>query len=131
VKKIQFNKYAETLFAHPTFLNGVNVERVTLVKVKLTDFGLGNPCSFQEFINRTAILGLRLCPLYLGAYLRLEYLDQPIGPYLTIASDKPENDENFPNGFYVRNHDNSLWLRGYRADDVCEWPIDNEFIFLK
>ncbi|MNL13979.1 hypothetical protein D3C87_1349040 [compost metagenome] len=128
---IQFNKYADILFEHPLFAPPDNVERVSLVKVKLSDFDLSNPCSYQEFTNRALAAGLKLCPLYLAGFLRLNFIDQPEGPYLTIASAKPENDENFPNGFYLRNHENSLWLRGYRADDFCEWPDDNEFIFLK
>jgi hypothetical protein len=58
-------------------------------------------------------------------------LEQPEGSYLTVASDRPESDENYPNGFYVRNFNTTLWLRGYRAADFCEWPLDNEFLFLK
>jgi hypothetical protein len=54
--------------------------------------------------------------LYLAAFLRLDYLDQASGPYLTIASIKPEIDENFPNGFYLRSFENVLWLRVYKAD---------------
>jgi hypothetical protein len=82
-------------------------------------------------INRALNHGLRLCPLYLGAFLRLEYPDQPEGPYLTIASPRPENDESFPTGFYIRNIDRSLWLRGYRVEGACDWPQDNEFVFLE
>ncbi len=127
---IQFNKYAEILFDHPQFSPNKTNIKVKLIKVSLSDFGLSNPCSFQELTRRASLLGLRSCPLYLGAFLRLEYIDQPAGPYLTIASVKPENDENYPNGFYIRNFEDSLWLRGYRADDFCEWPAENEFIFI-
>lgn len=92
-----------------------------LVKVKLSDLRLNNPCSFQDVCDRASNLG----------FLRLEYLDQPEGPYLTIASPQSENDENYPTGFYIRNFENSQWLRGYRAIGVAEWPMDNEFTFLK
>jgi len=128
---IRFNKYADILFDHPSFSPGDKAEKVQLIKVKLSDLHLGNPCPFQEIISKGINLGLRLCPLYLGAFLRLKYLDQPQGPYLTIVSAKPENDENYPNGFYIRNFENALWLRGYRTTGNCEWPINNEFIFLK
>lgn len=126
---IQFNKYAEILFDHPQFSPSIKSEKVKLVKVKLSDFNLDNPCSFQEMVKQAAESGLKLCPLYLGAFLRLEFLEQPPGPYLTIASARSDNDGNDPNGFYLRNIENSLWLRGYRADDFCEWPSENEFIF--
>lgn len=59
--------------------------------------------------------------------MRLECLAQPEGPYLTVASAKPEDDDAYPNGFYIRNNENALWLRGYRADDLREHPKDNEF----
>lgn len=130
-KGIQFNKYANLLFEHHLFAPENKIEKVKLVKVKHSDFGLDDLFSYQEFVNRASAEGLRTCPLYLAAFLRLEYLDQPEGPYLTIATIKPESDENYPNGFYIRNHENSLWLRGYRADDLCEHPKGNEFVFLK
>ena len=128
---IQFNKYANILFEHHSFSPGPRSETARLVKVKLSDLHLNSPCSFQDIRNRASRSGLGLCPLYLGAFLRLEYLDQSEGPYLTIASPQPENDENYPTGFYIRNFENSLWLRGYRAMGESEWPVDNEFIFLK
>ncbi len=126
---IRFNKYAEILFDHTQFSPNEKNEKVKLVKVKSSDFNLDNPCSFQEMVKRATASGLKLCPIYLAAFLRLEYLEQPAGLYLTIASAKLENDEDYPSGFYLRNIENSLWLRGYRADDFCEWPAENEFIF--
>ncbi len=76
------------------------------------------------------MLDLKLCPLYLAAFLRLEYLNQPAGPHLTIASNKPEMNEAYPNGFYIRNFENVLWLRGYKADSFAGWPGENEFVFI-
>ena len=88
-------------------------------------------CSFEKFSNRATDLGLKLCPLYISAFLRLEYLDQADGPYLTVASNKPENNEDFPNGFYLRNFENTLWLRGYKANGFDGWLGTNEFIFIQ
>ncbi|MFN9068911.1 MAG: helicase, partial [Bdellovibrionales bacterium] len=78
---IQFNKYAHALFEHPQFSPPSEVEKVSLVKVTLSDLGLNDTCSAEKFSNRAAVLGLKLCPLYLAAFLRLEYLNQPDGPY--------------------------------------------------
>jgi hypothetical protein len=128
---VRFNKYAHALLDHPSFSPGRQTEKVTLVKVKLSDLSLSSPCSYQAILDRASGLGLRLCPLYLGAFLRLEYLDQPEGPYLTIASPRLESDEDHPTGFYVRNFNHSLWLRGYRAVDEADWPAENEFVFMK
>lgn len=128
---VQFNKYAEILFEHPQFMPTEKIENKKLVKVNLADLNLSNPCSFQEIINHASALNLKLCPLYLAAFLRLEYLDQPTGPYLTIASNNLSKDENYPIGFYIRKLDNIFWLRGYNVDGVCEWPTENEFVFIK
>jgi hypothetical protein len=127
---IQFNQYAKILFEHPNFLPTANAENVELVKVSLPVLGLEDSCSLQDFSNRASELGLKLCPLYLAAFLRLEYLNQPEGRYLTVASLQPDKDENFPNGFYLRNYENALWLRGYRADGFSGWPENNEFVFM-
>ena len=128
---IQFNQYANILFDHPQFSPPTEGEKVKLVKVTLSTLELSDSCSFEEFSNRASVLGLKLCPLYLAAFLRLNYLDQADGPYLTIATNKPETDKNFPNGFYLRNIENVLWLRGYKADGFDGWPGTNEFIFIK
>lgn len=128
---IQFNDFTQILFESSSFSPGGESEKVQLVKVKLSDLGLTNPCAFQTIVDKALSLGLRLCPLSLGASLRLDYLDQPEGPYLTIASKKPEQHEYYPSGFYLRNSDGSLWLRGYLATGDTEWPVENEFVFLK
>jgi hypothetical protein len=128
---IQFNKYAHTLFEHPAFLPDSKITEVQLVKIKFSDLNLSNPCSYKAILEQALKLNLKLCPLYLAAFLRLQFLDQAEGPYLTIASEKPIDDDNYPNGFYVRKLDGILWLRGYRAEGDCEWPNENEFIFLK
>jgi len=127
---IRFNDYAKTLFEHPAFSPDGSTEKVNLVKVKPSELGLHNPYSLEAAVSRASDLGLRPCPLYLAAFLRLEYLDQPEGAYLTVASPRPESDENHPCGFYLRNFENSLWLRGYRAMGECDHPASNEFLFL-
>ncbi|MGZ3651208.1 MAG: hypothetical protein ACXVB9_09460 [Bdellovibrionota bacterium] len=128
---IQFNAYAKTLFENPAFAPDGPIERLRLVKVKPPELGLQNPYSLEKAIGEASRLGLTPCPLYLGAFLRLDYLDQPEGPYLTIASSRLESDENYPTGFYVRNFEKSLWLRGYRALGECNHPVNNELVFLK
>ncbi len=130
-KRVQFNRYAEVLFEHPAFVPTAKSERVKLVKVGLPDLCLSNPCSLQAIIDKAASLGLRYCPLFLAAFLRLRYLAQPEGPHLTVASLKPENDENYPCGFYLRVFNNAIWLRGYRTSGEAGWPTGNEFVFIK
>jgi hypothetical protein len=128
---IKFNDYAQALFLLPAFSPTKDAETAELVRVKFSDLNLNVPCAMESILQRAASLGLKPCPLYLGAFLRLQYPDQPEDGYLTVASARPESAENFPTGFYLRNYENSLWLRGYRSSGASEWPLDNEFIFLK
>lgn len=129
-QNISFNDYGFTLFEHPDFTPSIEIEKVKLVKLSLNELNLNHNCSFEDFVQRASEFNLRLCPLYLAAYLRLEYLEQVEGPYLTIASNKPKG-PNLPNGFYLRNFENKLWLRGFKADGFTGWPEDNEFVFIK
>jgi hypothetical protein len=128
---IRFNDYAKTLFEHRAFAPHGLIEIVSLVKMKPSELGLTNPYSMENAVLKASSLGLRPCPLHLAAFLRLQYLDQPEGPYLTLASAPLESDENYPTGFYVRNFENSHWLRGYRAIGECDHPADKCLVFLK
>lgn len=127
---VQFNEYAKILFKHPSFDPDSVTTKAILVKAKPFDLGIENPYSIEKIIEAASNFGLSPCPLYLAAFLRLEYIDQPEGPYLTIASNRLETDENYPTGLYLRNLEGLLWLRGFRAIGECDHPTDNEFIFL-
>ena len=127
---VRFNRYAEELFQHPSFQPESPAEKAQLVKVSCLDLPINTAHYSVEILKGASKLGLKPCPIYLAPFLRLAYLDQPDGPHLTIAAEKPEpGNEIFPSGFYLRNHENHLWLRGYRASDDYEWPADSEFIF--
>jgi hypothetical protein len=126
---VKFNAYAERLLAHPSFA-ALDLGSYHVTKMSVRDLGLSAPSTFAEIVSRAESRGVRLCPLGLAAPLRLAYLDQPAGPYFTIASAMPEVSEDFPNGFYLRNFEGSLWLRGYRASADWEFSPESEFGFL-
>jgi hypothetical protein len=128
---VEFNDYAKTLFEHPDFAPTQTTEKVTITQLSLSTLQLDSPCSFEAIAARASDLGLQLCPLYLAAFMRMEALDRPEGPYLTIASPRPEKDEAYPTGFYLRNIAGVSWLRGYRVQGEAEWPVENEFVFVK
>jgi len=128
-KNIQFNKYANLLFDDPSFAPSNTVEKIKLYKVSLVDLGLTKPSIYGDIASRAEELGLKLCPLVLAAYLRLEYLEQPEGPYLKVASPKVGISDDYPRGFYLRHIDKTLWLRGFCASDDWEYQLDMEFIF--
>jgi len=128
---INFNNYAEILFDDPKFIIGKEINSLSLVKVTCCDLGFSKPPYYKNIVSVASSMGLRECPLSLGAFLRLEYLDQKEGPYLHIASKKTKDDEEYPNGFYLRNNEGKLWLRGYRASHDYEFPLDEEIVFIR
>lgn len=126
---IQFNAYAKILFDHPAFAPSKTPEKVRLAKLKPEHLHLPAAFSYQMLLERAFQQNLKPCPLYLAAFLRLEYSHQPEGPYLTVASPPLDANEDHPTGFYLRNFDSKLWLRGYQLIGEAEGPADNEFIF--
>ena len=76
---IELNKYADELFASELFV--VSEIRYSLHIAETTVEHLGFPqgATMVEIQGRAANLGLGLCPLELGPYLRLEYHDQQRG----------------------------------------------------
>ncbi|OGK09744.1 MAG: hypothetical protein A2W80_04330 [Candidatus Riflebacteria bacterium GWC2_50_8] len=126
---IQHNEYARVLFndAHFTISEP---HQVCLSVVSVKKLGLNNGGTSSEIFAAASRQGLALCPLELAAHFRLQYMDQPEGPYLTVASAKTRDDEEYPNGFYLRRLNGILWLRGYRATSDYIWEPASVFAFL-
>jgi len=112
---IQLNAYAESLLRSPAFRTRHRVETVTLALVSLPWLGLRNGGTFGDIVARAKARKLGLCGLDIAPHLRLTMLQQPLGPYLTVASAPPGPREDRPNGFYLRRRTDGLWLRGYAA----------------
>jgi len=141
---IMLNEYGERLFADEKFTISDTKYRIETVEVTVSDLGFLEGATTPEIFNRASELGLELCPIELGPYLRLEYHDQPEGNLrnsdlqhqapsgsITIASEALTEDDDFPKGFYLRQINGELWLRGYRADDLHVWNPGDHFIFVK
>lgn len=99
--------------------------------VELTASQLGYPAgaTSADLFARAGELGLSLCPLEVAPFLRLQFLDQAEGRWITIASAKPSIRPDFPNGFYLRRLADGLWLRGYTASDDYVFDAADRFIF--
>jgi hypothetical protein len=126
---IQCNTYAQILFDDPNFTVSAHSHCVVVTDVTVEELGLAAATSADIF-TKARSAGLELCPLELAPYLRIQFLHQPEGPYLTVASAQTTNDAAYPNGFYLRRLGGTLWLRGYRADAEYQWEPDSRFVFL-
>lgn len=139
---IRMNKLGERLFADDKFAISDTAYSVRAVELKVRNLGFPEGATIPDLFKKANQVGLKLCPLELGPYLRLAYLDQPEGhsgkpswrnraPYgsLTVASEILSDDVDFPKGFYLRRIEGVLWLRGYIADDLHILEPDDSFLF--
>lgn len=139
---ILMNEYGERLLADGKFTTSDTKYILQTVELTVGDLGFPDGAATPQIYKRASELGLELCPLELGPHLRLEYLDQPEGysgnpsqrhqapsGSITIASEILTEDDDFPKGFYLRQINGVLWLRGYLADHLHVWNPDDHFIF--
>lgn len=111
-------------------------------EITVAELGFADGATFDQIVAKAGEIGLAYCPLELGPYFRLQFLDQPEGSLgypptkhqappgsIIIASLPLSEDYEIPKGFYLRRIEGVLWLRGYRAgrEHVCN-PHDH-FVF--
>ena len=108
------NELGKKLFTDDYFTT--YAKKITLETVELTvrDLGLSKGGTLTKIFERANHLGLDLCPLELGPYLRLGYLDQSEGKpsrqhqapngSITVASETLNDEECFPKGVLSQTH---------------------------
>ncbi|WP_427051623.1 helicase [Paenibacillus sp. TC-CSREp1] len=141
---IQINEYGKTLLTSEKFIMSHTKKRLQTVELAVKHLGFRDGAATLQLFQTAVDLGLQLCPMELGPYLGIQYLDQfevniatsakenqaPPGS-VTIASKPLTEDDYFPKGFYLRRINDELWLRGYVADDLHVWNPDDRFIFCR
>jgi hypothetical protein len=128
---ISMNEYGTTVFDDPVWEPSESAYNLPTVEVTARQLGFPGGAITAEIFARADRLGLSLCPVETGPFLRLQYLDQPAGFWITIATLKLSDDPDFPNGFYLRRLDDGLWLRGYTAAPEHVWDADDHFVFCR
>lgn len=138
---ILLNEYGEKLLTDEKFTTSDTGYSIQTVEITVRNLGFPEGATTAQIFKKASELGLDLCPLELGPFLRLEYLDQPEGNSgnlqqhqaptgsITIATKILTEDDNFPKGFYLRRINGELWLRGYIADGLHVWNPNDHFIF--
>jgi hypothetical protein len=135
---VQLNPLAFQLFSDNDFETSVEQRTLAVVQVSVAELGLSRGGTFKEIAARALSRGYSLCPLELGPHLRLAYADQAEGflgqppsqkcappGSVTVASQPISEDDDAPNGFYLRVIEGLPWLRGYRSSPGHVWaPID-------
>jgi hypothetical protein len=139
---VELNELAQRLLAHDSFAPGSNVTTIETVELVVRDLGFADGATMTAVRECITTMSLALCPLELGPFLRLQFLDQPEGYWghppsqhrappgsITVASPQVSDDAEFPKGFYLRRIQGVLWLRGYCAEPEHIWSPEDRLIF--
>lgn len=137
---VLLNPLGEKLFADEDFQLSTTSQTVNIVEITVAELGLSSGGRLSQIFKQGEKAGFVPCPTELGPYLRLAYLEQPevtaTGKQhkapegsLTIISPIIKESDEFPKGFYLRNIDGQLWLRGYICDDLHQWNPTDRLIF--
>jgi hypothetical protein len=139
---VEINELGLQLLASDAFSVSIATQPLATVELTARNLGLPQGGVMSAIVGNATALGLSRCPMELGPYLRLQYLDQveclseepthrhraPPGS-VTIVSEPISQDDEFPKGFYLRCIHGKLWLRGYRSDARHTWSPDDRLIF--
>ena len=140
--EILLNQAAEELFADHRFEPSRQAKVIGIEALTVSDLGFREGGTYGQLAARALEFGLVECPLELGPYLRLQFLNQPEAPVghsltkrgapsgaITIASMPLDKTDKAPKGFYLRHVDGSRWLRGYWAELDHVWSQEAVWVF--
>jgi hypothetical protein len=113
-------------------------ESMTLVAYTVDALGFAQGATLPQVLDAASRMRLGPCTHESAPYLRLHVREQPEGVdgpedakpeapsgAWTVVTPDPGLGSSFPRGFYLRQLEGTLWLRGYRADDLHVWkPSD-------
>ena len=106
-------------------------EQVATVRLRVRDlFGnSSNTQTTEDIYKKAQDFGLDLCPAEVGPHLRLNYKDQPLGEWFSIAMKQIADPDGYPNVFYLERYEDGVWLDYNWAKPEYKWDPDNELIF--
>lgn len=139
---VQLNAAGRTLFADERFTTSNCTSVWKTIETSVASLGFPGGATFSQFCQKAAEHGLELCPLELGPYLRIDFLDQDEGELgqpqslhaappgsLTVVSQPLTTVDETPKGFYLRKIKGVLWLRGYFSTAEHVWNPQDRLIF--
>lgn len=140
---IGLNPSAEKLLTDPRLIISSKSQLITLQVMPVAALHLTKPATLPNILGAAQEQGFKLCSLEMALYCRLFWKDQPVSndnvmyrhkapdSSVTIASQVITSAVDQPKGFYLRNVNQKLWLRGYICDDDFIWNPNDLFAFQK
>ena len=111
---IHFLSSLESTMDNPGFIIGTKREKVTLIRLRVSDLGFKTDATINQIYERAQALGLELCPPDTGPNYRLQYKDQPRGQgskeWVCVGMKKIPNEDGYPSIFILQCLGVGLWL---------------------
>jgi hypothetical protein len=123
---------ANEALGRPAFALSQTRTESDLVVVEVADLGFGEAgASLADVYARAKQFGLELCPAEVAPYLRLQYLQQPVGEFLQIAMNPVSTYEGAEVDLAVADGGEGLLLVGgeARPDRVANGAV--HFVFVR
>jgi hypothetical protein len=123
---------ANEVLGRPAFAWSHSKIESDLVVVAVADLGFGERgASLAQIYARAVRLGLELCPAEVAPYLRLQYLQQPVGEILQIAMSPVATYHGEPVDLAVADGGEGLLLVGGegRSDRIASGAV--RFVFVR
>lgn len=130
-KRMKVSMAAGDLLANLGFRITPKEMELDLVAITGKELGFEEPTEFQNIVVKAKEMGLQLCPAQVGPELRLQYDDQPPGPWLVIGMEPMNDSKGSPKLFGLGWNDNGLHLETYGAAARSPFPIDHKIVFVQ
>lgn len=79
-------RWTSNIITGPKFITAKKKIKINLVNVSVADLGFDKCTSLKDIYKRAIEVGFELCPEEVGPQLRLQYLNQPKGEWLCVAT---------------------------------------------
>ncbi|MEK9279935.1 MULTISPECIES: DUF1127 domain-containing protein [unclassified Bradyrhizobium] len=123
---------ADEILARPAFSLSDKKAEVQLVAVSVAELGFqGETASLRDIYARAQGLGFGLAAAEIAPQLRLQYLDQPIGEFLTIGMEPIRTWAGEPVLLTVANGGAGLILIGQDGHDDAQISVISRFVFVR
>jgi hypothetical protein len=126
--------WARILINRPTFMVCLNQHVVDLVFASVTSLGIFKGANRRNVFECANRYGLMRCPEEVAIQLRLQYLDQPPGEKLIIATDPILGDEGTECSFIVEHNQEpriGMWINAEEGDLETLSHESDVFVFVK
>ncbi len=130
--RISLGDWANEILGRPAFTFSAEPRPLNLIVLSMAQLGFDdNRAALADVHARAIWLGLELCPGEVGPYLRLQYLDQPVGEFLRIGMLPHLTYDGEFVDFTLGNGGTGLALLGGRARPDMVVPQNVAFVFVQ